>query len=175
MTSELFEINEQGIERIKKLQGNDNVKVINLIKSIEKIADENSDDLFLIGIKERAEAVEENYENRQLSTQEALEELRKIIEDDEKRKKEQAAKGFDGLTFFIYKTLCDKTIKNAEQVTKQIQHEFTNHPNWKTSEKELRDLRQAVYFAVLSEEDDIDKAANLIDDLFNQLFIAYKL
>ena len=170
-----FEVDEKAIEYIKQKNGNDNVKVINLIKSIEKIADDNSEDLFLIGMKERAEAVEENYENRQLSSQEALEELRKLYEDDEKRKKEQAEKGFDGLTFFIYKTLSEKAIKNVDQVTRRIQQEFVSHPNWKTSEKELRELRQAVYFAVLSEEDDINKAANLIEELFNQLFIAYKL
>lgn len=173
--NEFFEINEKTIQKIKDTQENDNTRVINLIKSIEKIADENSDDPFLIGIKERAEAVEENYESRQLSTQEALEEIRKLYEEDVKRKKEQAEKGFDGLTFFIYRTLLDKEIKNTDEVTKQIKEEFVNHPNWKTSEKELRELRQAIYFALLSEEDDIDKAANLVDELFNHLFIAFKL
>ena len=173
--NEYFEINEQAIEYIKKKSDNDNTKVINLIKSIEKIADENSDDPFLIGIKERAEAVEENYENRQLGTQEALEEIRRLYEEDLKRRKEQAEKGFDGLTFFIYRTLLDKEIKNSEEVTKLIKEEFINHPNWKTSEKELRELRQAIYFALLPEEDNIDKAANLVDELFNHLFIAFKL
>ncbi len=170
-----FQLNEDAIEYIKKKNGNDNTKVINLIKSIEKTAEENSDDPFLIGIKERAEAVEENYENRQLSTQEALEELRKLYEDDALRKKEQAEKGFDDLTFFIYKKILENEISNAEEITKQIKGEFVNHPNWKSSEKELRELRQAVYFALLSEEDNIDKAANQIDDLFNQLFITFKL
>ena len=159
----------------KRKNENDNTKVINLIKSLEKIADENSDDPFLIGIKERAEAVEENFENRQLSTQEALEELKKIYESDIQRKKEQNEKGYDGLTFFIYRTLLDKHIKNTEEVTKQIKQEFVNHPNWKTSEKELRELRQSIYFALLAEEDDIDKAANLVDELFNHLFIVYKM
>jgi type I restriction enzyme R subunit len=173
--NEFFEINEKTIQKIKDTQDNDNTRVINLIKSIEKIADENSDDPFLIGIKERAEAVEENYETRQLSTQEALEEIRKLYEEDVKRRKEQAEKGFDDLTFFIYKKMLENEINNSEEVTKQIKEEFVNHPNWRTSEKELRDLRQAVYFALLSEEDDIDKAANLIDDLFNQLFITFKL
>ena len=79
------------------------------------------------------------------------------------------------MTFFIYKKMLENEINNSEEVTKQIKEEFVNHPNWRTSEKELRDLRQAVYFALLSEEDDIDKAANLIDDLFNQLFITFKL
>lgn len=173
--NEFFEINEKTIQKIKDTQDNDNTRVINLIKSIEKIADENSDDPFLIGIKERAEAVEENYESRQLSTQEALEEIRKLYEEDVKRRKEQAEKGFDDLTFFIYKKMLESEINNAEEITKQIKGEFVNHPNWKTSEKELRELRQAVYFALLAEEDDIDKAANLIDELFNHLFIAFKL
>lgn len=173
--NEFFEINEKTIQKIKDTQDNDNTRVINLIKSIEKIADENSDDPFLIGIKERAEAVEENYESRQLSTQEALEEIRKLYEEDVKRRKEQAEKGFDDLTFFIYKKMLENNINNSEEITKQIKGEFVNHPNWKSSEKELRELRQAVYFALLAEEDDIDKAANLIDELFNHLFIAFKL
>lgn len=173
--NQYFEVNEDAIEYIKKKNGNDNTKVINLIKSIEKIAEENSDDPFLIGMKERAEAVEENYESRQLSTQEALEEIRKLFEEDAKRKKEQAEKGFDDLTFFIYKKMLENEINNAVEITKQIKAEFANHPNWKSSEKELRELRQAVYFALLAEEDDIDKTANLIDELFNHLFIAFKL
>jgi type I restriction enzyme R subunit len=173
--NEFFEINEKTIQKIKDTQGNDNTRVINLIKSIEKIADENSEDPFLIGIKERAEVIEENYESRQLSTQEALEEIRKLYEEDVKRRKEQAEKGFDDLTFFIYKKLLENEIPNAEEVTKRIKEEFINHPNWKSSEKELRELRQAVYFALLAEEDDIDKAVNLIDELFSHLFIAFKL
>ena len=35
-------------------QENDNTRVINLIKSIERIAEEESDDPFLIGLQERA-------------------------------------------------------------------------------------------------------------------------
>ena len=170
-----FEINEKSIEYIKNSNKNDNTKVINLIKSIEKTADENADDPFLIDIKERAEIVKENYENRQFTTQEALEEIRKLYEEDIKRKKEQTEKGFDGLTFFIYKTLLDKAIHNTEEITKQIRNDFLNHPNWKTSEKELRELRKQVYYAIFNVEDDIDKVAQLVDELFNQLFMAYKL
>jgi type I restriction enzyme R subunit len=173
--NEFFEINEKTIEKIKESKKNDNTKVINLVKSIEKIAEENSDDPFLIGLRERAEQVEELYEDRQLSTQQALEEMKKIYEDDLKRKKEQAAKGFDGLTFFIYRTMLDKGFKNAEAMTKQIKEEFLNYPNWKDSERELRDLRKGVYYAILSEQEDIDKAAAIVEDLFNHLYKAYNL
>ncbi|GAA4733662.1 type I restriction endonuclease subunit R [Flavisolibacter ginsenosidimutans] len=173
--NEFFEINEQTIEKIKDASGNDNTRVINLIKSIEKIAEENSDDPFLVGIRERAEAVEENYESRQQSTQEALDEIKKLLEEDLKRRKEQAEKGYDDLTFFVYKTLLERGLKNPEEVTGQIKGEFINHPNWRSSEKELRELRKAIYYAVFAEEDDLDKVAKLVDDLFNHLFIAFKL
>ena len=173
--NDFFEINEQTIQKIKDNQGNDNTKVVNLIKSIERIADENSDDPFLLGIRERAEAVEKNYENRQISTQEALEEIRKLYEDDLKRRKEQAQKGFDGLTFFIYSVLLEKEIKKADEITVQIKEAFANYPNWKTGEKELRELRQSVYFVLLAEEDDMNMIADLIEELFNRLFMAYNL
>lgn len=173
--NEYFEINEKSIEYIKSKNKNENTKVINLIKSIEKIAEEHSDDPFLIGLRERAEAIEERYEDRQLSTQEALDEIRKIYEDDVKRKKEQAEKGFDGLTFFIYRMLLDKGLPKSEGITKQIKEEFVNNPNWKTSEKELRELRRGVYYAIFAEEDNIDKAASIVEELFNHLFIAYNI
>ena len=174
-SNELFEINEKTIEKIKATNKNDNTRIINLVKSIEQIAENESDDPFLIGLLERAEAVEEQYENRQVSTQEALDEIRKIYEDDVKRRKEQAEKGFDGLTFFIYHTLIDKGLSNSEDITKEIKEEFVKNPNWKTSEKDLRELRKGVYYAILAEEDDIDKAASIVEELFNHLFIAYDL
>lgn len=173
--NEFFEINEETIKKIQDTQENDNTRVINLIKSIEKIAEKESDDPFLIGLQERAAQVEERYEDRQITTLEALAEIRKIYEDDIKRKKEQAETGFDGLTFFIYRTLLDKDFKKADEITRQIKAEFVNNPNWKTSEKELRDLRKGTYYAVLSEEDNIDKAAAIVEELFNQLFKAYDL
>ena len=46
--------------------------------------------------------------------------LLKEIERDEQRKKEQAEKGLDGLTFFVYRTLLDAGITNAEAASKKI-------------------------------------------------------
>jgi len=52
---------------------------------------------------------------------------------------------------------------------------FVKNPNWETSEKELRELRKGVYYAILAEEDNIDKVASIVEYLFNHLFIAYDL
>jgi len=65
--TELFEINEASIELIKQQKGGDTTKVINLVKSIERMAEEQSDDPFLIAMAERARGVQENFENRQTS------------------------------------------------------------------------------------------------------------
>jgi type I restriction enzyme R subunit len=59
------EIGSNTIELIKSQKGGDSTKVINLIKSIEKTAEENTEDPFLIALAERAKTVQESYEDRQ--------------------------------------------------------------------------------------------------------------
>lgn len=55
--TDFVEINEKTIELIKAQHGGDGTKVINLIKSIEKSAEENSDDPFLVALADRAKVV----------------------------------------------------------------------------------------------------------------------
>ena len=56
---------------------------------------------------DRAQQVQSRYESRQESTQEALDELLALLARNEQRKREQAEKGFDGLTYFVYRTLLE--------------------------------------------------------------------
>ncbi len=166
---EFVEINAETIELIKKNKGGDGTKVINLVKSIAKTAEEESNDPYLIAMAERAQAVQESFESRQSNTAEALAELFKEVSANEQRKKEQAEKGFDGLTFFVYRTLLDAKIENAEDVSRKIKAAFVAYPNWKKSENALRDLRQKVTFAIFAQYDDLDQVTTLVDDLFTLL------
>ena len=172
---DFFAINKDTIELIKKKEGGATTKVINLIKSIEKTAEEESDDPFLIAMAERAKAVQEKFEDRQATTAEVLEELFKLVEDNERRKKEQAEKGFDGLTYFVYRTVLDAGLTNPEEVSKKIKRAFVEHAGWKQSEKELRELRKNVTFAIFAQEDDLDKVTRIVDDLFTLLSKADKI
>jgi type I restriction enzyme R subunit len=90
--AEYVTIDKATIETIKQRDDGKATKVINLVKSIEKAAEENSDDPFLVALSERAKAVQESFEDRQTSTANALSDLLKEIEKNEQRKKEQAAK-----------------------------------------------------------------------------------
>jgi type I restriction enzyme R subunit len=56
---------------------------------------------------DRAKAVQESFEHRQTETADALAQLVSEVERNEARKREQAEKGFDGLTFFVYRMLLD--------------------------------------------------------------------
>jgi len=166
---EIVSIDGNTIELIKNKSGGDGKKVINLIKSIEKLATENSDDPYLIAMAERARAVQENFENRQTSTAEALAELLREVEGNETRKKEQAEKSFDGLTYFVYRSLLDAKIQNAEAVSRKIRHAFTEFPNWKRSENAIRELRKKVTFAIFAETDNLDQVTAMVDELFTLL------
>ena len=154
------------IEVIKQRKGGDGTKIINLVKSIEKTAEENSGDPFLIALAERAKAVRESFEERQTSTGEALAELLAEIEKNEQRKKEQAAKGLDGLTYFALCKLTDDGIPNADQVARKVGEAFAGFPNWRRSEADLRELRKQVTFAIYAEEDDMEKVTATVEGLF---------
>jgi type I restriction enzyme R subunit len=173
--TQLVEITPETIDLIKKKHGGDNTKVINLIKSIEKAAEEASDDPYLIGMAERAKAVQESFEDRQTSTAEAVEALIDEIEANERRKKEQAEKGFDGLTYFVYATLLNEGVPNPERLSRSIRAAFVDHPNWATSEKDLREVRQKMTFALCAETDDVDKVAVAVEKLLGLLMKAKKL
>jgi type I restriction enzyme R subunit len=90
---------------------------------------------------ERAKVVQENFEDRQAATADVLKELFKLVENNERRKREQAEKGFDGLTYFVYRTMLDAGLNNAEEISKKIKSAFVEHAGWKQSEKELGTMK----------------------------------
>lgn len=167
--TEVLEINEETVEYIVSKKRGDGSKIINLVKSIERKAEADSDDPYLIAMADRARLVQESFENRQTSTADALAALLKEVETNEARKKAQAEKGFDGLTWFVYRTLLDAQIDNAENVSRKIKAAFIEYPNWKQSENALRELRKKVTFAIFAETDDLDRVTALVDELFTLL------
>jgi type I restriction enzyme R subunit len=171
--TEFVAINAETIDLIKQKHGGDDTKVINLIKSIEKTAEEESGDPFLIAMAERAKQVQERYEDRQASTQEALDELFAEIKRNEQRKKEQAEKGYDSLRYFVFTLLQETGVKDAEGVSAKVARAFVEHPNWRQSDAALRELRKTVTFAVYAEEDDLDQVTQSVDRLFSHLDKGY--
>ena len=157
------------IELIKRRNAGDDTKVINLIKSIEKTAEEKSEDPFLIAMADRAKAIQENYEDRQMSTQAALEELYAEIRRNEQLKRQVAEKGYDALRYFVFASMKEAGIGNAEGVSGKIAEAFMENPHWRESEAELREVRKAMTFAVYAEDDHEDRVAGIVDKLIEKL------
>jgi type I restriction enzyme, R subunit len=172
--SEFVKIDENTIDLIKRQKGGDGNKVINLVKSIEKAAEDNASDPFLIALAERAMAVQTAFEDRQTSTAEALEELIKEVERNEKRKGDQAAKGLDALSYFVLCKLTDDGIPNSDIASRKVGEAFSKFPNWQRSEAELRELRKQVTFALFHEEDSVEKVTATVDALFSLLRKSFK-
>lgn len=172
--AEYVVIDRSTIETIKARDEGKATKVINLIKAIQKEAEEKSDDPFLLAMADRARAVQEAFEARQDSTEQALDKLLSAIAKNEARKKEQAAKGLDSFTFFMVSKFTEDGIPNPEKVAGKVRKAFEKHPNWKTSEAELREARKQVTFAIFSEEDDLNKVTTTVDALFTLLQRSHK-
>jgi len=166
---ETVKINHETVKYLVKKKQGEATKVINLVKSIEKTAQENSDDLFLIAMAARAKAVQESFEQRQWSTEEALEELLAEIERNEDRKREQSKRGLDELTFFVFKELERAEIDDPESASRKIKEAFVQFPNWMRSENSLRELRKRVTFAIFAACDDLEKVTQIVDDLFQTM------
>ncbi|MDA3961537.1 MAG: HsdR family type I site-specific deoxyribonuclease [Planctomycetota bacterium] len=172
--NEYVAIDSSTIEAIKNRNEGKATKVINLIKAIQKEAEDKSDDPFLIAMADRAKAVQEAFESRQDSTEQALEDLFAAIAKNEQRKKEQAAKGLDSLTYFMLSRFTEDGIPNPEKVAGKVKEAFEQHPNWASSEAEMREVRKQVTFAIFSEEEDLNKVTATVDALFSLLHRSLK-
>jgi len=168
--TELVGLDKETIEAIKANRIPDNVKVINLVKSIAKIAEKESGDLILISLKDKAHQILEDYEDRIITTEEALDKLKALLDGISEKEEKQKQKGLDDLEYFLSEKLNEAGLKNPDETAKKFKAAFNEYPNWNKSEASARDLRLKLYGLLLDKIDDIDKANALIDHLFN-LFI----
>ncbi len=163
------EINNETLEAILQNRGGKPTKVINLIKSIERSAEKESDDPFLIALSDLARAVQEGFEERQKSTEEALNDLAEAIRKNEDRKREQAEKGMETIQYFFYDKLKEHGLPNPELASNEIKGAMRRFPNWRSSNNDLRRLRKEVTFAVYRQEDDMNRVTAIVEDIFRIL------
>lgn len=142
--ADLVKIDVEGIKTIRGKYQPDEVKIINLVRSIQKAAAEKSNDPVLISVKERAEDIMDAYSNRQLSTQEALKQLLSLAENEAKRNEEQQKEGISSVAWFIREVLSNEKIADM-QVVRDLEKIITQYPEFGKSEKLTRDLRNDIY------------------------------
>ncbi len=149
-TLEVCEINEETLKRIEESKASDTEKVFNLIKSIEKTAEElGSTAPYLISIAEKAELLVKLFEDRQQNTKETLEKLKEIIKEINDAQKERAEKAMSSEIFTVYWMLKEEGLPNAEALANSLQEVFANYPHWQKSERYEREIRKGLYKTII--------------------------
>lgn len=144
----VYEITPNTLDRIAQSNQTDTVKVFNLIKSIEqKVADEAAGAPYLLSIGERAETIAEAFKQRQVSTQEALQQLEEQVRAINDAQREQAQRGITGEPFAIFWLLKQEGVgvPEAEVIARGMAGALDKHPHWRISERESRAVRLELY------------------------------
>jgi len=143
---EVYEINEETLRKIEESKASDTEKIFNLLKGISKTVITGVDESpYLISIGEKAEEIAKLFKERQLTTQKALEELRKIVEDISQARREQTEKNLPVEVFATMWLFKKEGIANAEENAKQMKGAFEQYPHWKTSEAHQREITKQFY------------------------------
>lgn len=146
----MYEINKETLEALKKDGGSKKSQVVNLARSLAAAVRQNElEQPYLIPIGERAAHVLELFEDRQLSTQQALKELEKAVSEYVAAQRELKEKGFDITTFSIYWILHRARVDDAPALAPRIESLFQQYPNFRINAEEGRDLRADLYKVLL--------------------------
>jgi type I restriction enzyme R subunit len=143
-------IDENTLKALKSSDGGEPPKVINLGKSLlATIKEEGEQQPFLIPISERTEAILEAYDDRQLSTQSALEQLARLMEEYLQAKREREKTGFDINTFTLFWLLKQAGAADPSDLAPKVEAAFRKYPNYRDNVAEERQLKAELYKLVL--------------------------
>jgi type I restriction enzyme R subunit len=149
-TMPVVTIDEKTLQAIKESTSSDKSKVINLINSIGKtVTDEGDENPYLKSIGERAEQIQETFDDRQIATKEALKKTEELIQEIVEARRKQKETGFDINTFTIYWRLKQKQLENPDKLAPSINSVFERFPNYKHNTAELRELKADLYKLLL--------------------------
>lgn len=147
---EVYEINENTLKVIEEEKVSDREKVFNLLKSIERVVVDYADkSLYLVSIGEKTELIARLYKERQRTTQETLEELKRIVEEINSARREQAGRNMPPEVFSIYWLFKNEAIDSPEDKANQMRRVLEQYPHWRTSEAHEREIRQRLYRVLL--------------------------
>ncbi len=150
LAMKVVRIDENTVEALKTEKGGEPPKVINLGKSLlTAISEEANNQPYLIPIGERTEAILEGYDDRQITTQSALQQLAKLMEEYLQAKRERDRTGFDINTFTLFWVLKQSGVREADQVAPKVDAAFRKYPNYRDNVAQERQLKAEVYKLVL--------------------------
>ena len=166
MPGEIYQLSAEELRKMRRNESSDTTKVLNLSKVLGRlVAEQGTTKPFLISIGEKASALAEAYEDRHLTTQEALERFLNLADETIEAEAERNSLNLDENSFAIYKVIRDHNPGLSPKEAQHINSIFEKHPNHLWNQQEKNQLRASLYKELIS----IVGKDNIID-VANQLF-----
>jgi type I restriction enzyme, R subunit len=149
-TMPLVRIDEGTLAALRRDGSSSNARVLSLGKSLVQAAgDEGEQQPYLLSIGERAEAVLEAYDDRQIGTQEALKQLERLLTEFVEARRERERAGLDLNTFTIYWVLKQAGASDPGGLAPSLNAAFERFPHHAHQPDELRRLKAELYKVLL--------------------------
>ena len=150
LPGEIAELGPAELEALKDSDASDTVKVLNLRKVLAATVERDAaSQPFLLSIGDRAEALAQAYEDRQLTTQQALVAFEQLALEFVEADAERTQLGLDPNEFAIYTVLKEYVVErlNADQAH-TLNAVFARYPDHEWDAHQLQELRTALYQAL---------------------------
>lgn len=140
---EIYEIDEHLLAKLGGSDIPDTVKVFNLLKTIENtVYQKRSLSPYLLTIGERAEAIAKAYQERQISTQEALQRIEELIQEINSAEEERISSEMNPISFTIYWLIKDQKIVEPKGLSNEMEGAFRENPYFGTTSHQERQVRR---------------------------------
>jgi type I restriction enzyme R subunit len=151
-TTQSVEYDAKSLAALRKNPKSDTGKVMNLLRDLRmRVEAQTATQPALRGLLERAERVREAFEERQLSTQDALTQIQAMADEEAQAAAERKKLRMDESTFAIYWTLEKEKVANAQDLAREITVVFSRFPNFSRNADELRELKAEMYKVLLKQ------------------------
>jgi len=156
------------LEKLAAADKPDAVKVFNLLKALhDMVRQQAQHEPYLISIGEKAEQIAQAFEDRQKTTQDALNDLDRLVVEVREAQKRRDETDLSPEAFAVYWALQREGVAKAPEVAQAAMQAFEDHPHWQSSSRQEAEVRKSLYKALIDARVDgvIEFAQHIIKTL----------
>lgn len=167
---DVYVIGPDLLEMLADTNRPDTVKVFNLARVVEQEASKKGAlQPYLIPISERAQQIVEAFEQRQIDTRRALDELAALMKEARSAEDERKRSGVSMEAFSVAWLLDREGVAGALAAGRALETTFAQHPHWRSSGTQQAEVRTALYRELMRRNVDVERATNLVGRIIDML------
>jgi type I restriction enzyme R subunit len=165
-----YEITENTLKALEASDAPDTVKVFNLVKALRREVEINARQApYLLSIGQRAEEIVRLFQERQLTTQQALEQLEALVREYLDAEGERRERSLPAEAFAVYWLLDRQHVSGAETVANEMATVFGENPHWRVSGDQARSVRVALTAALIRAGQPVESVGPIVDGILKMV------